>query len=32
VATGGNASWNSKARCRRSPALANRRRNYPCLL
>ena len=29
VATGGNASWNSEARCRRSPALANRRRDYP---
>jgi hypothetical protein len=27
VATGGNANWSSKVRCRRSPARANRRRD-----
>ncbi len=26
VATGGNANWSSRVRCRRSPAPANRRR------
>jgi hypothetical protein len=31
VATGGNASKDSKARCRRSPAVANKRRDYPFL-
>ena len=30
VATGGDASWGSKARRRRSPARANRRRDYRC--
>ena len=29
VATGGNASRDSEARCRRSPAVANKRRDYP---
>jgi hypothetical protein len=29
VATGGNASWNSEAGCHRSPAHANKRRDYP---
>jgi hypothetical protein len=28
VATGGNANWSSKVRCRRSPARANRRRDW----
>ena len=28
VATGGNANWSSAVRCRRSPAHANRRRDY----
>lgn len=28
VATGGNANWSSKVRCRRSPARANGRRDW----
>jgi hypothetical protein len=29
VATGGNANWKFEVRCRRSPAHANRRRDFP---